>query len=121
MRRAPRGHMGWRLCPAKPDRQPSLCACALLAAREATIAPHTKGYKKNAPHTDGDVGTVQLRLQDTTRKFTKQDRPNRVDNYSIFELDHNTKMPAYPFLWNLSMLRNSIEIIGEYNGSCLAC
>src|SRR5262249_51076900 len=35
IRTTPRGDVGWRLCPAKRDRQP--CACALLAAREATV------------------------------------------------------------------------------------
>jgi len=30
MRKTPRGDRGWRPCPAKRDRQPSLYACALL-------------------------------------------------------------------------------------------
>ena len=51
----------------------------------------------------------------------KQNYPNRVDNYGIFELDHNTSMRSYTLLGNLSTLGNPIEIIEEYNGSCLAC
>ena len=49
----------------------------------------------------------------------KQDHPNRVNNYGIFELDYNTSMRAYTFLGNLSTFGNPIEIIEEYNGSCL--
>ena len=65
-----RGDEGWRLCPAKRDRQPSFCVRVLLAAREAAVAPHAKGHKK-APPTANSVGTVRLRLQDTARKLTQ--------------------------------------------------
>src|SRR5215813_8195016 len=39
MRMAPRGEVGWRLCPAKLDRQPVLFAHALLTVRETSAAP----------------------------------------------------------------------------------
>src|SRR5262249_44487221 len=41
MRTAPRGAVGWRLCPAKRDRQSSLMAWILLAARAAVS--HVRG------------------------------------------------------------------------------
>ena len=69
MRRIPRGDTGWRLCPAKRDRQP--CACALLAAREATVAPHAKGHKKIAPHSGVDVAqsfyVFRIRLESSSK------------------------------------------------------
>src|SRR5262244_1789543 len=78
MRTTPRGDVGWRLCPAKRDRQP--CACALLAAREATVAPHAKSHKKIVPTPIAmwaQFGYVfRIRLESSP----KQDRPNRVGN-----------------------------------------
>jgi len=49
----------------------------------------------------------------------KHDRPDRVDNYGIFALSHNTSMRAYTFLGNLSMFRHLMEIREEHYGSCL--
>jgi len=95
-----RSDTGWRLCPAKRDRQP--CACVLLAAREATVVPHAKGYKRY-PQPIGAVDTVHLSLRIRLESSPKQDRPNRLDNYGIFELDHNTSMRAYTFPGILSM------------------
>ena len=118
MRTTPRSDTGWRWCPAKRDRQPSLCACVLLAAREATVAPHAKGYKKHPPPmamwTQSGCA-FRIRLESSPR----QDRPNRLDNYGIFELDHNTIMRAYTFPGNLSMLGHPMELIGECNASCM--
>jgi hypothetical protein len=48
MRVTPRDDAGWRLCPRKLDRQPSLFACALLAVRETSAAPRARGNKKSA-------------------------------------------------------------------------
>ncbi len=114
MRTTPRSDTGWRLCPAKRDRQP--CACVLLAAREATVAPRAKGYKKYPPpmamRTQSGCA-FRIRLESLPR----QDHPNCLDNYSIFELGHNTSMRADTFPGNLSMLGNPIELIGGCNGS----
>ena len=54
-------------------------------------------------------------------KLTKDDHPNRVDNFGISILDHNTNMRVSIFLENLSMLDNAIEIIGENNGDWMVC
>ncbi len=114
MRTTPRSDTGWRLCPAKRDRQP--CACVLLAAREATVVPHAKGYKRYPPPMavwTQSICAFRIQLESSPR----QDRPNRLDNYGIFELDHNTSMRAYTFPWNLSMFGNPMELIGGCNGN----
>jgi hypothetical protein len=40
----------------------------------------------------------------------KQNPLNRVDNYGIFKLVHNTNMRVYTFLGNFSIFGNVIEI-----------
>src|SRR5437667_12496382 len=83
-----RGDEGWRLCPAKRDRQPSFCVRVLLAAREAAVAPHAKGHKKAPPPLTVWVQSgcaFRIRLESSL----KQNRSNCVDNYGIFKLVHN--------------------------------
>src|SRR5262245_26787867 len=50
MRTAPRGVVGWRLCPAKLDRQPAFLAWALLAQPTAAAAPHTQLVHMQCTH-----------------------------------------------------------------------
>jgi hypothetical protein len=47
----PRGVVGWRLCPAKLDRQPAFLAWALLAQRTAAAAPHAQSVYMRCVHT----------------------------------------------------------------------
>jgi len=96
MRKTPRGDRGWRLCPAKRDRQPFLCACALLAAREATVAPHAKGHKKKRTPTPMAMwAQYDCAFMIPLTSSPKQVHLNLVDNYGIFELDYNTSTPDY--------------------------
>jgi len=97
MRKTPRGDRGWRLCPAKRDRQPSLCACALLAAREATVTPHAKGHKRCTPTPMAMWVQYDRALRIQLESSPKQVRLNRVDNYGIFKIDYYTTMPDYTF------------------------
>ena len=106
-----RGDEGWRLCPAKRDRQPSFCVRVLLAAREAAVAPRAKGHKKNAPLTPLAVWVqsgyaFRIRLESSH----KQNPLDWVDNYGIFKLVHNTNMRVYTFLGNFSIFGNVIDI-----------
>ena len=95
MRRTPRGDTGWRLGPAKRDRQP--CAYVLLQ-RARSLSLLTQKITKNVlPNVA--VGTVRVRLQDTARKFTQARSSDPVGNYNMFELDHNITLTCEPLLF----------------------
>ena len=50
MRTTPRGVVGWRLCPAKLDRQPAFLAWVLLAQRTAAATPHAQSVHMRCVH-----------------------------------------------------------------------
>ena len=81
----------------------------LLAAREATVAPHAKGHKKTHPPLVVWVQSgcaFRIRLESSH----KQNPLDWIDNYGIFKLVHNTNMRVYTFLGNFSIFGNVIDI-----------
>jgi hypothetical protein len=89
-------------------------------ARRLSLLTQKVIKKRTLPYPDADMGTVRLRLQETARKFSQARSPNRLDNYGIFALDHNTSMRAYTFLGKFLMLGDTIEIILRSYGTSTA-